>query len=42
MIAEGPQFLLLAWWMRPFPSLALLFLGVALNLIGDGLENRGG
>jgi hypothetical protein len=27
----------------PFRSLALLFLGVALNLIGDGLaENRGG
>jgi peptide/nickel transport system permease protein len=43
MIAEGRQFLLLAWWMTTLPGLALLFVGVALSLIGDGLaENRGG
>jgi peptide/nickel transport system permease protein len=43
MIAEGRQFLLLAWWMTTLPGLALLVVGVALSLISDGLaENRGG
>jgi peptide/nickel transport system permease protein len=43
MIAEGRQFLLLAWWMTTLPGLALLVVGVSLSLIGDGLaENRGG
>jgi peptide/nickel transport system permease protein len=43
MIAEGRQFLLLAWWMTTLPGLALLVVGVALSLIGDGLaEDRGG
>lgn len=43
MIAEGRQFLLLAWWMTTRPGLALLVVGVALSLIGDGLaERRGG
>src|SRR5438045_8549054 len=43
MIAEGRQYLLLAWWMTTLPGLALLVVGVGLSLIGDGLaENRGG
>jgi peptide/nickel transport system permease protein len=43
MIAEGRQYLLLAWWMTTLPGLALLIVGVALSLIGDGLaERRGG
>ena len=43
MIAEGRQFLLLAWWMTTLPGLALLVVGVSLSLIGDGLaERRGG
>ena len=43
MIAEGRQYLLLAWWMTTLPGFALLVVGVALSLIGDGLaENRGG
>jgi peptide/nickel transport system permease protein len=43
MIAEGRQFLLLAWWMTTLPGLALLVVGVGLSLIGDGLaERRGG
>ena len=43
MIAEGRQFLLLAWWMTTLPGLALLVVGVALSLIGDGLAaTRGG
>ena len=43
MIAEGRQYLLLAWWMTTLPGLALLVAGVSLSLIGDGLaEHRGG
>ncbi len=40
MIAEGRQFLLLSWWMPTLPGLALLVVGVALSLIGDGLAER--
>lgn len=40
MIAEGRQFLLLAWWMTTLPGLALLVVGVGLSLIGDGLAER--
>lgn len=40
MIASGRQFLLQAWWMTALPGLALLVLGVALSLIGDGLADR--
>ena len=39
MIAAGRQFLLQAWWMTALPGFALLFLGVALSLIGDGLAD---
>src|SRR5438477_160762 len=40
MIAAGRQFLLQAWWLTALPGFALLFLGVALSLIGDGLADR--
>jgi len=40
MIAAGRQFLLQAWWMTTLPGIALLILGVALSLIGDGLADR--
>jgi peptide/nickel transport system permease protein len=40
MIAGGRQFLLQAWWMTTLPGIALLVLGVALSLIGDGLADR--
>src|SRR6266571_5276382 len=40
MIAAGRQFLLQAWWMTALPGLALLVLGVALSLIGDGLADK--
>jgi peptide/nickel transport system permease protein len=40
MIAAGRQFLLNAWWMTALPGIALLFVGVALSLIGDGLAER--
>ena len=40
MIASGRQYLLQAWWMTALPGVALLVLGVALSLIGDGLADR--
>jgi peptide/nickel transport system permease protein len=40
MIAEGRDFLLTAPAMVLFPGLALLWLGVAFNLMGDGLTDR--
>jgi peptide/nickel transport system permease protein len=40
MIASGRQFLLIAWWMTALPGFALLVVGVALSLIGDGLADK--
>jgi peptide/nickel transport system permease protein len=40
MIASGRQFLMNAWWMTALPGFALLVVGVALSLIGDGLADR--
>jgi peptide/nickel transport system permease protein len=40
MIAAGRQFLSQAWWITSLPGFALLVLGVALSLIGDGLADR--
>jgi peptide/nickel transport system permease protein len=40
MIASGRQFLLQAWWLTALPGFALLVLGVALSLIGDGLADK--
>jgi len=40
MIAAGRQFLLQAWWLTALPGFALLILGVALSLIGDGLADK--
>jgi peptide/nickel transport system permease protein len=40
MIASGRQFLAVAWWMTALPGFALLVVGVALSLIGDGLADK--
>jgi peptide/nickel transport system permease protein len=40
MIASGRQFLLIGWWMTALPGFALLVVGVALSLIGDGLADK--
>jgi peptide/nickel transport system permease protein len=40
MIAAGRQFMLQAWWISALPGFALLVLGVALSLIGDGLADK--
>lgn len=40
MIAEGKEFILDAWWICAMPGLVVVYAGVALNLIGDGLARR--
>ena len=37
MIAEGRSFILSAWWMVTLPGLAVVMVGVALSLFGDGI-----
>jgi len=37
MIAEGRGFILSAWWMVTLPGLAVVLVGVALSLFGDGI-----
>ncbi len=38
MAAEGREVIGKAWWISTFPSLAILSVVMALNLIGDGLR----
>jgi peptide/nickel transport system permease protein len=40
MIAEARPFLLQAWWIPLFPGLAIVFTGIGLALLGDGLADR--
>jgi len=39
MISYGTQYLPEKWWMTIFPSLALFFLILGFNLLGDGLRD---
>jgi len=45
MISEGKGFILTAWWMVTLPGLAIVLVGLALSLFGDGfaawLRERG-
>jgi peptide/nickel transport system permease protein len=37
MISEGKGFILTAWWMVTLPGLAIVLVGLALSLFGDGV-----
>jgi peptide/nickel transport system permease protein len=37
IIADGQNYILSAWWISILPGVALVLLGIALSLIGDGL-----
>jgi peptide/nickel transport system permease protein len=37
MIADGQNYILTSWWLATMPGLAIVFVGVAFSLIGDGL-----
>jgi peptide/nickel transport system permease protein len=39
MIADGQNYILSAWWLATIPGLAVVFVGVAFSLIGDGLAD---
>jgi peptide/nickel transport system permease protein len=39
MISDGQNYLLTSWWLATLPGLAVLFVGVAFSLIGDGLTD---
>lgn len=38
MIADGRNYVEIAWWISVFPGLALMALVLAVNLLGDGLR----
>jgi peptide/nickel transport system permease protein len=39
MISEGRNFIFDAWWMTVCPGLAIVYVGIAFSLIGDGLDD---
>lgn len=39
MIADGRNFMMTAWWMITFPGLAIVLVGLAFSLFGDGLAD---
>jgi peptide/nickel transport system permease protein len=41
IIAGGQGYLLTAWWIATLPGLVLVFFGVGIGLIGEGLSDRG-
>ncbi len=38
MVAESREYVLTAWWLPLFPGLAIVIVGVAFSLLGDGLS----
>ncbi|MEO3946273.1 ABC transporter permease [Gorillibacterium sp. CAU 1737] len=39
MISEGQPFLATKWWLSATPGLAVVYTGIALSLVGDGLAD---
>ena len=39
MIADGQNYMVTAWWVPTIPGLAVVLVGVALSLTGDGLAD---
>jgi len=39
MISDGQNYVLTSWWLATIPGLAVVFVGVAFSLIGDGLAD---
>lgn len=39
MIAEGKSFMTTAWWLVAFPGLAIVVVGIAFSMFGDGLAD---
>jgi peptide/nickel transport system permease protein len=39
MIADGQNYMLSSWWLATIPGLAVVFVGIAFSLVGDGLAD---
>jgi peptide/nickel transport system permease protein len=39
MISDGRAFITTKWWLAGFPGFAVVYTGIALSLIGDGLAD---
>jgi len=39
MIAEGRNYIFDAWWIATVPGLAIIYVGIAFMLLGDGLDD---
>src|SRR5262249_11385254 len=39
MVADGRDYLLIAWWLSVFPGLAITLTVMAVNLLGDWLRD---
>ncbi len=39
MISDGQNYILSSWWLATIPGLAVVFVGIAFSLIGDGLAD---
>jgi peptide/nickel transport system permease protein len=39
MVSNGQSFITVQWWLALFPGLAIIYLGLAFSLIGDGLAD---
>ena len=39
MVADGRNYMGTAWWVATFPGLAIVFVVLAFNLVGDGLRD---
>ena len=39
LVEQGQDFVTTQWWLAGFPGLAIVYLGLALSLIGDGLAD---
>src|SRR5262249_38327568 len=39
MIAAGRHFIFDAWWIAPAPGLAIIYVGIAFMLLGDGIDD---
>jgi peptide/nickel transport system permease protein len=39
MISDGQNYILTSWWLATIPGLAVVFVGVAFSLVGDGIAD---
>ncbi|WP_254772837.1 ABC transporter permease [Paenibacillus sp. NFR01] len=39
MISDGQSFISTAWWLSAVPGIAVVYTGIALSLVGDGLAD---